>query len=164
MDIEGLEKLHELREKGVLSEEEFQRAKEKLLADERPATTFALGNIDTKDYSMLMHLSQLCCFILPILGWAVPLVMWVAKRGDPHIDQQGRVIFNWIISSFIYLIVCMVLMLVVIGFFLFAALAICSLIFIILGAINAKDGIVRNYPLSIRFFPVTETPRFTPAP
>jgi len=164
MDIEGLEKLHELREKGVLSEEEFQRAKEKLLADERPATTFALGNIDTKDYSMLMHLSQLCCFILPILGWAVPLVMWVAKRDDPHIDQQGRVIFNWIISSFIYLVVCMVLMLVVIGFFLFAALAICSLIFIILGAINAKDGIVRNYPLSIRFFPVTETPRFTPAP
>jgi uncharacterized protein len=38
-------------------------------------------------------------------------------------------------------------------------LAICSVIFIIMGALDANKGIVKSYPLSIQFFSVTETPR-----
>lgn len=37
MDIEKLQKLAELKEKGVLSEEEFAAAKEKLLNEPAPA-------------------------------------------------------------------------------------------------------------------------------
>ena len=157
MDIEKLEKLNELKEKGILSEAEFQAQKEKLLQDKPPVSSLDIQNLGNRNYSMLMHLSQFCCFIVPILGWVVPLIMWITKQDDAYIDQQGKVIFNWVISSFIYSMICVVLMFLIIGFFMMAALVICSIIFTILGAINAKDGIIRNYPMTIRFFAVNDT-------
>ena len=94
-----------------------------------------------------------------MLGWVVPLIMWLTKKDDDYIDQQGRVIFNWIISAFIYTIGCIILMVIVVGVFLLMALIVCSIIFTVMGAINAKDGVIRNYPMSIRFMAVNETPR-----
>src|SRR5690606_18048395 len=103
--------------------------------------------------------AQFCSFIVPILGWVVPLVMWLTRRDDDYIEQHGRVVANWIISAFIYSLICIALMLVLVGFLLFPVLIICSIIFTILGGIQAKDGVIRNYPLAIRFFYVNETPR-----
>lgn len=161
MDLDKIEKLNELREKGAITEEEYQKAKAEAL-EKKSVQSLDLNNMDSKSYSMIMHFTQFCCFIVPVLGWVVPLVMWLTKRDDPYIDQQGRVIANWVISAFIYSIICVILMIIVIGFFLLLALVVCSVIFTILGGINAKDGIVRNYPLAIRFFAVDETPRIPP--
>lgn len=158
MDLEKIEKLNELKEKGAITEEEYQKAKAEAL-ESKPSSSLDFSNMDNKTYSMIMHLAQLCCFIVPVLGWVVPLVMWLTKKGDIYIDQQGRVVANWIISAFIYGIVCVILMIVLIGIVLIWVLIICSIIFTIMGAINAKDGVIRNYPLAIRFFSVDETPR-----
>lgn len=159
MDLEKIEKLNELREKGIITEEEFQKAKAQALEGDKPGKSIDLNNMDSRSYSMLMHFAQFCCFILPVLGWVVPLVMWLVKKDDDYIDQQGRVVLNWIISAVIYSVICIVLMIIVIGAFLFLGLIICSIIFTIMGAINAKDGVIRNYPMAIRFFSVNETPR-----
>ena len=43
MNLEQIEKLNELKEKGLITEEEFQRAKERILASE-PVTTPLVGD------------------------------------------------------------------------------------------------------------------------
>lgn len=161
MDLDKIEKLNELKEKGIITEEEFQKGKAQALEDNKPTQSLDLGNMDSRSYSMIMHFSQFCCFVLPVLGWVVPLIMWLTKKDDDYIDQQGRVIFNWIISAFIYTIGCIILMVIVVGVFLLLTLVVCSIIFTVMGAINAKDGVIRNYPLAIRFLAVNETPRVT---
>jgi uncharacterized Tic20 family protein len=158
MDLDKIEKLNELKEKGIITEEEFQKGKAQALED-KPVQSFDLSNMDSRNYSMIMHFSQFCCIFLPVLGWVVPLIMWLTKKDDDYIDQQGRVIFNWIISAFIYTIGCIILMVIVVGVFLLMALIVCSIIFTVMGAINAKDGVIRNYPMAIRFMAVNETPR-----
>jgi hypothetical protein len=159
MDLDKIEKLNELKEKGAITEEEYQKAKAEALQSNK---SLDINNMDSRSYSMIMHFTQLCSFIVPFLGWIVPLVMWLTRREDSYIDEQGKVVANWIISAFIYSIISIILMMVVIGVFLFLALILCSVIFTIIGAIQAKDGVIRNYPLSIRFFSVNETPRTPP--
>lgn len=163
MDLDKLEKLNELRAKGVITEAEFQQQKDKIL-NEAEVTTVSVGNSsatldfnDVKTYGMFMHLAQFCAFILPVLGWVVPLVMWLSRKENAHIDQQGRIIFNWIISALIYGFVSLILVFIVIGIPMLVALVVCNIVFVIMGALRAKDGIVKNYPLTIRFFSVEET-------
>lgn len=156
MDLDKIEKLAELKEKGVITDEEYAEAKAKILRGEQPkATTELSGEMDSRTYAMLLHFSQLCGFVAPVFGWVVPVVLWLIKRDDPYIDQQGKVVFNWILSSFIYFVISLILIAVVIGVFMLMALAIVSVIFIVIGAVRAKDGVIQNYPLSIPFFSVT---------
>lgn len=171
MDLEKIEKLNELKEKGLITEEEFAIAKARLLGgndstEEKaaessvppasaPVTTVLRAN--NYDYAMIMHLMQFCGWAVPFLGMIVPLVLWQMKKDDPYVDQQGRVIANWIISSFIYAIISVVLCLVLVGFALLGVLFICSIVFTIIGAVDANRGVVKSYPLSIRFFAVTES-------
>ena len=103
-------------------------------------------------YNMLMHLSQLASVIIPLGGIVMPIVMWSTNK-DLHssIDQNGKNILNWIISSVIYFIISFILILVFIGFFTLLALILCSLIFTIMGAVSANSGKVYEYPLTIKF-------------
>lgn len=156
MELDKIEKLAELKEKGMISEEEYAQAKAKIL-NSGSATTPAgtATTMDNRTYSMLMHFSQLLNFVIPLFGLLVPIALWVTKRDDAYIDEQGKVVINWIISSTIYFIVCLVLVFIVIGAFLLVGLAILNIVFIAMGAIRAKDGIIRPYPMSIPFFAVT---------
>jgi uncharacterized protein len=171
MNLEQIEKLNELKEKGMITEEEFQRAKEKILAGEAVSTPEAAPQVapvstprpieiktNNFDYAMMMHLAQFASILIPLLGLVIPLVMWQSRKNDDdYIDQQGKVVMNWALSSLIYAVVSWILVFVLIGFVLLFALFICSIIFIIMGSINANKGVVKNYPLSISFFQVTET-------
>ncbi len=111
--------------------------------------------MEQNTYCMLLHLSQFAGFAFPGLGLAMPIVMWATNKDSfPEIDRHGKVVFNWIISSIIYYIICVILMLVVIGFVLIFVVAILSFVFTIIGAIKANEGKVWRYPLSIPFFKV----------
>ncbi|MDT0593316.1 DUF4870 domain-containing protein [Glaciecola petra] len=108
--------------------------------------------MEPRVFLLLMHLSQLAGVIIPFAGLVLPIVMWVTnKQESKEIDEHGKVIMNWIISAFIYTIICTILMVLVIGVFGLIILAIVSLIFIIVGAIKAYDGELWPYPLSITF-------------
>ncbi len=164
MDEYGrLEQLNNLRQSGAITEEEFQREKQKVLAQTNSfnnSNANANANqsinitMDNKQYTMLMHLSQFASIVVPLAGLAAPIIMWQIKKDQSDIDQHGRIITNWIISSFIYAIVSLILCLVIVGIFLLIALGICSIIFTIIGAVKANNGEVWNYPLSIKFFDV----------
>ncbi|HTF97246.1 MAG TPA: DUF4870 domain-containing protein [Cellvibrio sp.] len=166
MDLDQIEKLNELKQKGLISEEEYQQAKERILGSQsksQSGTQISQTIIKTNnyDFAMVLHLSQLCSWVFPFLGIIVPLIMWQSKKDDPYIDQQGKVVMNWLFSALIYAIVSVILCVVIVGFFLLAALCICSIVFAVMGAIDANKGVIKNYPLTIKFFDVQETPRPT---
>jgi len=113
-------------------------------------------DMEENTFLMLMHLSQLAGFILPFAGIVLPIVMWATNKDHSEkIDQHGKVIFNWMISSAIYMVISFILMFVVIGIFTLIALVITSLVFIIIAAVKASDkGQLWPYPLSIKFFKI----------
>lgn len=116
---------------------------------------FKPWGMEEKTFLMLMHLSQLAGFIVPGAGLVLPIVMWATNKDQsPAIDQHGKSILNWMISAFIYAIVCFVLMFIFIGFFMLFALMIIGLVFAIIGAVKANEGKLWIYPLSIKFFSV----------
>ncbi len=107
---------------------------------------------DANQWGMFVHFSMLAGFVIPFAGLILPIVLWQMKKKEfPIVDQHGKTVVNWMISAFIYGIVCSILMVIVVGFFGLIALAIASIVFAIMGGIKANDGEVWEYPLSIKF-------------
>lgn len=145
-----LEKLNDLRQRGIISEEEFQQEKEKLL--NRSANN-PLPSVDVNQYSMFIHLSQLLGGTG--IGIVVPFILWYIKKDESVIiDNQGKVVVNWILSFLIYAICCGLLAFIFIGIPLLIVLGICNFIFIIIGSIKASSGELWKYPLSIEFLTI----------
>lgn len=145
MNYDDLEKLNRLRQSGAITEEEFQIEKQKLL--NQPAGG-QMSIADERLYCMLMHLSLL-------LGILWPLIMWLIKKdSSKFIDQSGKIILNWCISAIIYGMGGVLFSFIVVGIPLLVALGICYIVFAIMGAVKANEGILWKYPLSIEFFKV----------
>lgn len=158
MDLEQIEKLNELKQKGLISDEEYQQAKARILGGNVDvAQTPTIVRANNHDYSLALHLSQFCAWLVPFMGIIVPLIMWQVKKDDPYVNEQGKVVMNWVFSSLIYCVISVVLCFVLIGFALLAILFVGSIVFTIMGAMNANTGIIKNYPFTIKFFSVKET-------
>ena len=157
MSYEKLEKLNQLRQSGVLNEEEFQVEKRRLLNDGNASSAEGKSITVTASegqYCMFIHLAQFAGFLIPLAGLILPIVLWQSKKQSKIINEHGKAVCNWMISVFIYAIISLILCLIIIGFFLLLALAVCNIVFIIMGAIKANNGQVWNYPMSIKFFAV----------
>lgn len=108
-------------------------------------------------WALIMHLSLLAGFLVPLAGLVAPIVIYLIKKEAlPGLVAHGHVIFNWIISVVVYVIVGGILTIVLIGVPILIALAIVAVIFPIVGAIKASDGLVWCYPLSIQVFKQAE--------
>mgnify|MGYP003332358715 CR=1 FL=1 len=158
-----LAKLNKLRDKGIVTEEEFQLEKNNILSDGSEVKPVRNGptpywGLEENVFCMLNHLSQLANFVVPFSGVILPIVMWATeKENSTKVDAHGRIVFNWLISSTNQLICYLVLVLLGIGILMLIALGIASVIFTILGGIKANEGKIWKYPMSIRFFS-TSTP------
>ena len=155
---EEIEKLNNLKQSGAISEDEYQKAKESLLGRSQSAGERlgkAVGGIssDVNMWSMFIHLSQFCGYLIPLAGMITPIILWQIKKNDSEvIDKHGRIVVNWIITELIYGIVFGLLCFIIIGIPLLFALGVLSIVFPIIGGIKAKNGEVWPYPLSIKFF------------
>jgi uncharacterized protein len=158
-----LRKLDELREKGTLSEAEFEKAKAALLsggpapAGPGPASPVPPSGASleeqTRLWAMFLHFSQFAGFAVPVGGLVVPIILWQWKKSElPGIDAHGKTVMNWIISALIYGAVCFLLLFLVIGFPMLMVLVVLAIAFPIVGGIKANNGEVWKYPLSIQFF------------
>ena len=156
-NIDEIDKLHELREKGAITDAEFEKMKRELIEKgSTPAFTTKFENatkdVKVNDWAMFMHLSQLAGVILPGLGYVVPLVLWFMKKDESaELDRHGRVIINWMISALIYSFICGILIFVIIGIPMLMVLGLICIVFPIIGAIKAKEGKLWIYPMSIKF-------------
>jgi uncharacterized Tic20 family protein len=102
---------------------------------------------------VLTHLSQLLDFVTGIGGFIVPLVLWLLKKDEIFgMDRHGKAILNFRISMFLYLLICIPLILLfglgLLGIFI---IAIFYLIFPISNALKVSNGLEPNYPFSIEF-------------
>lgn len=69
----------------------------------------------------------------------------------PLVDDQGKESINFQITIFIAVLVCLLLAFVGIGFILLPVVGILWLVFVILAAIKANEGVAYRYPFNIRF-------------
>lgn len=102
---------------------------------------------------VLTHLSQLLDFVTGIGGFIIPLIIWLINRDKIlGMDEHGKAILNFRISMFIYILLCIPLVLFFgLGIFGIIVIAFFYLIFPIVNAVRASNEEPPNYPLSIRF-------------
>ncbi|MHC4738475.1 MAG: DUF4870 domain-containing protein [Planctomycetota bacterium] len=91
------------------------------------------------------------CHLLGIAGFFAPLVIWLNEK-DKHkfVNEHGRAAINYQISIIIYSIASCMLCVIIVGFFMFIALVIMHIIFVIMGAVKAGKGEPWQYPIAIQ--------------
>ncbi|WP_408023964.1 DUF4870 domain-containing protein [Tenacibaculum sediminilitoris] len=101
----------------------------------------------------LTHLSQLLDFVTGIGGLIVPLIIWIVKKDEVlDMDEHGRSIINFRITMFLYLLICIPLVLLFgLGFLGMLVIGGFYLIFPIINAIKASNNEQPIYPFSIKF-------------
>jgi hypothetical protein len=110
---------------------------------------------DARMWAMFCHLAGLAAFlpVAPVLGGIIaPLIIWQIKKDDfTFVDEQGKEAVNFQISIVIYALVAGLLCFLCIGAFLLPAVYIFDLVFLLIAAVKANDGVHYRYPLTIRF-------------
>lgn len=149
MKYEDLKILDELREKGSITEEEYQREKEKILNDNN---SFNVGKkplfgMMENTYIMLMHLTQFAGVLIPLAGFIVPILMWITnKDNNANVDLHGKNILNFMISFAIYAAVATI---TIIGIPVAIIIGILYIIFVIIATVKANNGEYWKYLLTI---------------
>lgn len=111
-----------------------------------------LQTADERQMGMFLHLSQLANVILFPIGIVLPIVLWqTQKEKMPALDAHGKMVTNWMISVTIYGIISFLLIFVIVGILLIAAVGLMGIIFPIIGGIKANNGELWEYPLTINF-------------
>lgn len=155
-----LEKLKRLHDDGVLSAEEFQAEKARILSIAETGERKQFWGMEERVFCMLIHLSQLLGVILPFIpfiGVIVPVAMWASEKDRSRaVDIHGRNVLNWVISYIIYFAVSLLLMVILIGGVLLVAVIVVNIVFAIMGAIKASNGEYWKYPLALPFFKVPD--------
>jgi len=106
---------------------------------------------EEKQWALFAHLSALIGYVIPFGSIIGPLIIWQVKKNEmPFVDDQGKEALNFQITMAIAAIVCIVLMLVLIGFLLIWIVGILDLIFIVIAAIAANNGQAYRYPFNLR--------------
>jgi uncharacterized Tic20 family protein len=173
--VEELRKLKAMHESGVISDDEFALAKSRFLRpagapratevefDEanEPGPSDAKREEDrepgrereVRQWALLIHLSQFAGYAIPLGGLVLPILLWQWKKHEsPEIDAHGKVVANWIVSELIYGTCCLFLFFFLIGIPLMLGLLLLGVIFPLIGAVKANDGVVWRYPLSLQIF------------
>jgi uncharacterized Tic20 family protein len=110
---------------------------------------------DERTWAMIAHLSAFAYYFTGIGHILGPLIVWLAKRdGRPFVDDQAKEALNFQISVTIYgVILCLLVITVIFAIFaipLLIALHVFQIVFIIIAALKAQDGVVYRYPLCLR--------------
>ena len=155
-NYDDLKTLEELREKGAITEEEYQREKDKILNKDYKIQSYpdksAFFGMNENSFLALMHISQFAGFIIPLMGFIAPIVLWAMNKDKSEkVDLHGKNILNFMISWIIYLCASGLLCIVFIGLPILIALAIMQIVFIIMATVKASSGEYWKYPLSIEF-------------
>ncbi len=115
---------------------------------------------DARMWAMICHLGGLGGLlpIVPAIGSIIaPLIIWQVKKDeDPFIDEQGKEAVNFQISMLLYAlagsvmcgITCIGAVLIP---FVVGVVAIFDIVFLLIAAVKANNGLHYRYPLTIRF-------------
>jgi len=106
-----------------------------------------------RTWNILCHASALLGVFIHFPGHILgPLIVWLAKRHDsPEIDAHGKESLNFQISMLLYTAIAAVFCLVLIGFLVLPILWVLNAVFVVVASIQASDGKLYRYPMTIRF-------------
>lgn len=115
-------------------------------------STELFWGMSEKSFIVFMHVSQFAGYIAPLLGFILPMVMWLTNKDRSMlIDEHGKNIVNWLISVIIYAMISAILVFVIVGIVTLIALGILAIVFPIIGAVRASNDSFFKYPLTIKF-------------
>ena len=172
-NLDDLEKLDDLLKKGIITEDEFKKEKDKTLNSPNKFSTDNLFGLNENTYCFLIHISVLLGFIHIVLGFITPIILWTLNREkNKNVDQHGKNVLNWILSFVVYFSICLVIVFplnrllhlsinfsydiespisLFTGFIPITILMIFNILFIVIGGLKASSGKLWRYPLSIKF-------------
>lgn len=100
---------------------------------------------DEKNMAMLIYLLGI------FTGFIGPLILWLIKKEQsPFINDQGKEVLNFQITTILAMIVSIILIFIVIGIFLYFAVIIAYLVLMIMGLLKAKEGVAYRFPYALR--------------
>ena len=104
-----------------------------------------------RDWALFAHLSALLVYVTLIGGILAPFVIWLLKRGEmPFAAQQAKEALNFQITVYLTALACFLLVFVLIGIPLLAALVIMHIVLTIIATMKASEGIAYRYPFNLR--------------
>lgn len=102
---------------------------------------------DDKMMGMLCHLLGI------FTSFVGPLIIWLIKKDDsPFVDHHGKQALNFQFTILIGYIVSGILIIILIGFFLYFVVWVVAIVFGILATVASNKGEMYEYPVAIRFF------------
>lgn len=153
-DYERLKRLDEALKKGLITQEEYEREKAKILNGEKRSQNTSSNQISRQPllgleenvYLLLMHLSQF------VTSFIIPIIMWLVGKDDSlRVDKHGKNIINFQISVIIWALVGVLTSILLIGIAILAVIEVMVIVFIIVAAVKAYNGEDWEYPLTIKF-------------
>lgn len=83
-------------------------------------------------------------------GFIPGLIFYLIKKDNPYILDQAKEALNWSITSLIAWVAGTILAFILIGFLVYFAVAICHLIFCVMGAVKCSEGKEYRVPFALR--------------
>lgn len=99
---------------------------------------------DAKNLTLLLWLGTL------FFGFIPGLLMYLLKKDDNYVIDQSKEALNWSITALIGYAAGSVLTIVLIGFLILPVVAICHVVFCIMGMIGASNGKTFRVPYALR--------------
>ncbi len=119
--------------------------------DDMTATPPATPSAEERQWGLFAHLSALIGVVIPLGNVIGPLIIWQVKKDTmPFASDQAKEALNFNITIAIAAIICFILFVVVIGMLLLPLVGLAWLIFTVLAAVKANEGVPYRYPFALR--------------
>ena len=106
----------------------------------------------SRTWEVLCHALGFAGFVFPFGNILGPLVVWLMKKAEsPSVEAHGKEALNFQISMTIWILLCSITFLIVIGIILVPAAVATHVILTLIGTVKASNGELYHYPLTIRF-------------
>lgn len=106
---------------------------------------------EERQWAMFLHLSSFIGYVIPFGSIVAPLVMWLTKKDQSvFVDEQGKEAVNFQISVMIYAVISIPLCFVMIGFVTLFLVGMLEIVFTVVAAVKANEGLHYRYPMTIR--------------
>jgi len=108
--------------------------------DDKPVA----GSQDSKNMALLVWIGTIVFSFLP------GLIVYLIKRDDPFVLDQGKEALNWSLTVMIGYCAAWILTIVLVGPLVAGALWVCNLLVCIMGAMSCSAGNAYRSPFALR--------------
>jgi len=106
----------------------------------------------SRTWEVLCHALGFAGFVFPFGNILGPLIVWLMKKSEsPSVDAHGKEALNFQISMTIWVLLCAITWLILIGIVLTPIAVATGVVLTVIGTVKASNGELYRYPLTIRF-------------